>query len=44
MSHYPPHHDDTLSRSVVMKIIHPDVDTAVFYAVTVFCAVLMLAM
>jgi len=27
-----------------MKTIHPDIDTAVFYAVTAFCAILMLAL
>jgi hypothetical protein len=32
------------SRSVAMKVFHPDIDTAVFYVVTTFCAVLMLAL
>ncbi|MFY9328665.1 MAG: hypothetical protein WAO76_11715 [Georgfuchsia sp.] len=33
-----------IQGSVAMKAIHPDIDTAVFYAVTVFCAMLMLAL
>lgn len=44
LSHYPPHHGGTQSRSVAMKVFHPDIDTAVFYAVTVFCAVLLMAL
>lgn len=38
------HHGATLIRSPVMKAFHPDIDTAVFYAVTGFCALLMLAL
>jgi hypothetical protein len=37
------HHGCFLKESV-MKTLHPDVDTVVFYTVTTFCAVLMFAL
>ena len=43
LSQHPPHHGFTFQENA-MQIIHPDIDTAVFFVITTFCAILMLAL
>lgn len=43
LSYCSPHHGCSIKEKA-MKALHPDIDTAVFYAVTVFCAVLLMAL
>jgi hypothetical protein len=43
LSQHPPHHGVSPQENA-MQIIHPDIDTAVFYVITTFCAILMLAL